>query len=72
MTRHERDQFFDALCELRERYGLRADADRLGIHSIEEVVRWAEHQMVALGPAEASVSGQEDEANASRRPYPES
>lgn len=64
MTRYERDQFFDALCGLRERYPLRDDADRLGIHSIEEVIRWAEHEMVALGPAEATATGQANEANA--------
>jgi uncharacterized SAM-dependent methyltransferase len=64
MTRYERDQFFDALCELRERYALRADADRLGIHSIDDVVQWAEREMVALGPVEATESGQANESNA--------
>lgn len=56
MTRYERDQFFTALCQLRERYSHRGDDDRVGTLSMEDIVAWAEREMVALGPAEATPS----------------
>lgn len=58
MTRYERDQFFEALCRLREGYAHRDRDDRAGTVSIESVVGWAERAMVALGPAEATASAQ--------------
>ena len=58
MTRFERDQFFEALCRLREVYSHRDDDDRVGSVSIQEIVGWAEREMVALGPAEATAHAQ--------------
>jgi hypothetical protein len=64
MTRYERDQFFEALCRLREGYSHGDDDDRAGTVSIDEVVGWAEREMVALVPAEATAPAQANESKA--------
>lgn len=64
MTMYERDQFFESLCRLREGYSRRDEDDRVGTMSIEEVVGWAERELVALAPAEATASAQANEPKA--------
>jgi hypothetical protein len=64
MTGNERDQFFEAFCRLREAYSHRVDDDRVGTVSIEEVVGWAEREMVALERAEATTTVQASEPKA--------
>ena len=45
MTRYERMQFFEALCDLRAAYASRSDADRRPELSIEEAIAYAEAVM---------------------------
>jgi hypothetical protein len=48
MTRYERMQFFEALCELRVAYAARSDADRRPAISIEDAISYAEAVMYAV------------------------
>lgn len=64
MTRYERDQFFESLCRLREEYSQRDEDDRVGTMSIEEVVGWAEGELAALAPAEATAPAHANEPKA--------
>ena len=48
MTRYERMQFFEALCDLRAAYASRSDADRRPELSIEEAIAFAEAVMFAF------------------------
>ena len=64
MTRYEREQFFDALCQLRERYSGRGPDDQVGILSIEAVVRWAEREMQVLRSVDAAAEARINEQRA--------
>jgi hypothetical protein len=64
MTRYERDQFFESLCRLREGYSHRDEDDRVGTMSIQEAVGWAERELVALAPAEATAPAHATEPKA--------
>jgi hypothetical protein len=48
MTRFERMQFFEALCDLRAAYASRSDADRRPELSIEDAIAYAEAVMFAI------------------------
>jgi hypothetical protein len=48
MTRYERMQFFEALCDLRATYAFRSDADRRPELSIEDAISYAEAVMFAI------------------------
>ena len=48
MTRYERMQFFEALCDLRAAYASRSDADRRPELSIEDAIAYAEAVMLAF------------------------
>ena len=48
MTRFERDQFFEALCRLRDAYAVRSDADRRSTLLIGDAIVYAEAVMRAL------------------------
>ena len=63
MTRYERMQFFEALCELRVAYASRSDADRRPELSIEDVIAYAEAVMFAID-VEAEESRAFDELTA--------
>ena len=63
MTRYERMQFFEALCDLRANYAARSDADRRPELSIEDAIAYAEAVMFAI-EAEADESRAFDELTA--------
>jgi hypothetical protein len=63
MTRYERMQFFEALCDLRAAYASRSDADRRPELSIEDAIAYAEAVMFAI-EAEADESRAFDELTA--------
>jgi hypothetical protein len=63
MTRYERMQFFEALCEMRATYASRSDADRRPELSIEDAIAYAEAVMFAI-EAEADESRAFDELTA--------
>jgi hypothetical protein len=65
MTRYERMQFFEALCELRATYASRSDADRRPELSIEDAIAYAEAVMFAI-EAEAEESRAFDELTESQ------
>ena len=48
MTRYERMQFFEALCDLQATYATRSDADRRSEISVEDVIAYAEAVMFAI------------------------
>ena len=48
MSRYERMQFFEALCDLRAIYATRSDADRRPELSIEDAIAYAEAVMFAV------------------------
>ena len=47
MRRYDRDQFFEALCRLRDAYAVRSDADRRSSFLIADAVVYAEAVMCA-------------------------
>jgi hypothetical protein len=51
MTRFERRQMFERLCQLRDRYLDLADDDRVGESSVEDVIVWASALLGEPGPA---------------------
>ena len=63
MTRYERMQFFETLCDLRATYVTRSDADRRAEISIEDAVAYAEAVMCAI-EAEAEEARAVDELQA--------
>ena len=63
MTRCERMQFFEALCDLRAAYARRSDADRRPELSIEDAIAYAEAVMFAID-VEAEESRAFDELTA--------
>ena len=48
MSRFERDQFFEALCRLRDAYAVRSEADRRSTFLIVDAIVYAEAAMRAL------------------------
>ena len=63
MTRYERMQFFEALCDLRAAYASRSDADRRPELSIEDAIAYAEAVMFAIDvEAEESLAFDEQTA----------
>ena len=48
MTRYERMQFFEALCDLQATYATRSDADRRAEISVEDVIAYSEAVMFAI------------------------
>ncbi len=63
MTRYERMQLFEALCDLRAAYASRSDADRRPELSIEDAIAYAEAVMFAID-VEAEESRAFDELTA--------
>ena len=55
MTRYERMQFFEALCDLQASYATRSDADRRPEISVEGVIAYAEAVMFAIEAEAAEV-----------------
>jgi hypothetical protein len=71
MSRYDRDQFFEALCRMREAYAIRADDDRRSSILIGDAVIYAEAVMQALD-AEDSAAGVTSEADAATESMPSS
>jgi hypothetical protein len=65
MSRYERDQYFEALCTLRDAYARLSDDDRRSSLMIEDAVTYAETVMEAL---QAEETGADVEADAGPAP----
>ena len=61
MSRYERRQYFDRLCELRDGYGRDSD-DTRGVLSIEDAIAYASAVMIALEESDTAVETLADEA----------
>jgi hypothetical protein len=48
MSRYERKTYFEALCEMRDRYADLSDDDRIGTLLIDDAMVYAEAVMVAI------------------------
>jgi hypothetical protein len=60
MSRYERRIYFEALCELRARYGRRSQLDRPSKLTVDDVIAWAEAELTALGPLAETAAQPED------------
>jgi hypothetical protein len=63
MSRYDRTQYFEALCQLRAAYAARSDFDRRPVLSIDDAIAYAEAVMFAVS-AEAEEMEAFDEAAA--------
>lgn len=48
MSRYERMQFFETLCDMQATYATRPDGDRLGDISVDDAIAYAEAVMFAI------------------------
>lgn len=67
MSRYERRQYFDRLCELRDGYG-RSPEDTRAILSIDDAIAYATAVMVALEESDAAVETVGEDALAAAEP----
>ena len=67
MSRYERRQYFDRLCELRDGYG-RSAGDTRAILSIEDAIAYATAVLVALEESDAAVETIAEDALAAAEP----
>ena len=55
MSRYERHQYFESLCEMRAAYGARPMDDRQGTLLVEDAIRYGDAVMLALEFEDAEI-----------------